>query len=111
MQAIEAVGQQVHGMMEQVLGISFPLFSKQHAPDWAAVRASFAGSNQEVQGATRALIDTSFRSGLLSLAVQTISSCYLCQRCVQGQQRLSMAMQQLAFLTQDCLPSMLHRRP
>lgn len=61
-QAIEAVGQQVHSMMEQVLGISFPLFSKQHASDWAAVRASFASSNQEVQGATRALIDTSFRS-------------------------------------------------
>ncbi|KAK9868729.1 hypothetical protein WJX84_008574 [Apatococcus fuscideae] len=60
-QAIEAVGQQVQGMMEQVTGITFPLFSKQHAADWAAVRASFAASNQEVQGAFRALIDTSFR--------------------------------------------------
>ncbi len=60
-QAIEAVGQQVHGMMENVTGINFQLFSKQHSAEWAATRAGFAASNQEVQGATRGLIDTSFR--------------------------------------------------
>ncbi|PRW56454.1 flagellar inner arm dynein 1 heavy chain alpha [Chlorella sorokiniana] len=58
---IDEVSVMVQAMVEPVAGTAFHPFNKAHAAEWRAVRARFARDADDIQLATRDLVDTCFR--------------------------------------------------
>ncbi|KAI7844971.1 hypothetical protein COHA_001338 [Chlorella ohadii] len=58
---IDEVSVMVQAMVEPVASIAFHPFNKAHAAEWRAVRARFARDADDIQLATRDLVDTCFR--------------------------------------------------
>ncbi len=62
-------------MVEPVASIAFHPFNKAHAAEWRAVRARFARDADDIQLATRDLVDTCFRKlRSVDAAVQLLHS-------------------------------------
>lgn len=62
-------------MVEPVASIGFHPFHKAHAVEWQAVRARFARDADDIQLATRDLVDTCFRKlRSVDAAAQLLSS-------------------------------------
>ncbi len=58
---IDDVIEHVHLMVEPVEEVLFNVFDASNAPQWRALKAAFYAENESIKGATRELIDTSFR--------------------------------------------------
>ncbi|GBG66229.1 hypothetical protein CBR_g57832 [Chara braunii] len=60
-QGIDDVTQRVAAMIEPIANLPFDAFDKRHTHDWASAVAQFNTDKEQIEQATRAFIDTSFK--------------------------------------------------
>ena len=60
-QGIDAVIQRVAAMVDPIESLNFDAFEKRHTAQWQGVNAKFTTDKEQIERATRAFIDSSFK--------------------------------------------------